>query len=819
MLRRPLTFAYRNLLFGAEADEVWSLYRLRTEPYAGLARARKVELLARLAAFAYAIEADFQLLRVSRAWSVGSYVAGVLATADPRHAHRARLDAYLDGHRALLGECETSRPEVFLAVRLAARRRKSAVTVEAPALRSLSRLLGLRDPRSISRRRLELLLAEEARAFSRVHDYLDCERATTLDVQWLVRRAFSRAVSEPLLDERFAPQALIVEAAADEGGLALRPLEVDVMRLFDAPIDVERRSLRVEADAGESHQTFLTLGALPAETPFPSAQAELLFAPIEAVGFPVDAVFCARYLPNEDAVALARRRIVDADHIYREESHGDHGPSANSAERPQAARELEQYLTSGERPPLLRASISLCVAARSAEQLEERVDQLRREYGSVRLHRPLGEQLRLFVSHLPAQLSPVRDYDDYLLVEQFGAMVPTATHAVGSDTGPYIGHTASGSRQPVLLDLTDAPRSSRPPAVLCAGAPGSGKTVAAQLLAYQAFLRGSRVIDIDPKDDHRIAEVCGLEHVERTVLTPEERYRGMLDPLRIGSAETRGDLAFNFLIDVLPAPVPAAWQTELRIAVDAVAAAGGRACGEVIERLREGNEDARDAARAISVHAGSGLLRLGFASARSEPPAAGSKQLTSITIAHLTVPDPGTPRADFSTEERTGHALLHLLAAYALHLTGADVGRHKTLIFDEAWLLLGTPAGRALLQRINRLGRSQNATPILATQMLGDVADLEALIGAVLAFGVETDDEARRALRLLHLDADDDRLRQELRGYRRGRCLMRDYEGRVAPIQIDVPDAALLAALDTTPRYGDEPAREHSVHSARPAAA
>src|SRR5205807_10064470 len=100
---------------------------------------------------------------------------------------------------------------------------------------------------------------------------------------------------------------------------------------------------------------------------------------------------------------------------------------------------------------------------------------------------------------------------------------------------------------------------------------------------------------------------------------------------------------------------------------------GGRACGDVIELLRDGNDDARDAARAIAVHAGSGLLRLGFATAGQDPPAAGGRQLTSITIAHLTVPDPGTPRADFSTEERTGHALLHLLAAYALHLTGSDL--------------------------------------------------------------------------------------------------------------------------------------------------
>ena len=34
----------------------------------------------------------------------------------------------------------------------------------------------------------------------------------------------------------------------------------------------------------------------------------------------------------------------------------------------------------------------------------------------------------------------------------------------------------------------------------------------------------------------------------------------------------------------------------------------------------------------------------------------------------------------------------------------------------------------------------------------------------------------------------------------RGRCLLRDYEGRIAPVQVDLVDPDLLRALDTTPR-------------------
>src|SRR5206468_5725990 len=155
-----------------------------------------------------------------------------------------------------------------------------------------------------------------------------------------------------------------------------------------------------------------------------------------------------------------------------------------------------------------------------------------------------------------------------------GAMVPTATHAVGARSGLLIGHTFSGSRQPVLFDVTEGSRTSRPPAVLCTGTLGSGKTLTAQLLALHAFIGGSRVIDLDPKGDHRLADVIGGEYVEHVELIAGGAYRGMLDPLRIAPEDLRGELTYSFLNDLLPHPVQPAWQTELRQAVAAVVAAG-----------------------------------------------------------------------------------------------------------------------------------------------------------------------------------------------------------------------------------------------------
>ena len=130
-------------------------------------------------------------------------------------------------------------------------------------------------------------------------------------------------------------------------------------------------------------------------------------------------------------------------------------------------------------------------------------------------------------------------------------------------------------------------------------------------------------------------------------------------------------------------------------------------------------------------------------------------------------------------------ATLKLIAAYAMRLVAGDRSVHKVVLFDEAWFLLASRDGRRLIDRLNRLGRAENATLILATQQLTDVGEIENLIGTRFIFGQETAAEARRALELLGLDPDDRVLVERVRGYRRGRCLMRDIDDRVAELQIE----------------------------------
>lgn len=806
MTATPYWYLRGNLVFRRDGGEVWALYRLAGRSYAGLSIRRKLELKDELEGFAYAIETDFQLLRIARPFSADAYLDRALTTLDsrPGHGHPQRFRALLESDRDRLRRREVVRPEAYLAVRIAGERPSGPLAPLLDLVHRAERALGLRDGALLSQSRLAELDRAETQAYERVYDYLDCERATAKDVEYLVRRAYSRGLGEPRVEERFKPAALTI--TDPDGEARFEPYTHDLLRLHESRVTIEPRRLRVESELGTSHQALLVAGALPEEVPFPSEAAELLYAPLD-LAFPVDAVFTAEWIANRDATRLSKKRKIDADQIENEEASGVHGPSTEAAERSYQARELEQRLGATDRPPLLRAALTLALGAPRPDQLEDRIEQLRRRFGRVELHRPLGEQHRLFSSALPAQPFALPGYKQHLLPDQFAAMVPTAVFHAGSEVGPCIGHTLGEGAQPIQFDLAEACQQNRPPTVLIAGTLGSGKTIALQLLLYHAFLQGSGpIVDVDPKGDHALDRLPGVaERLEVVELSEHERYQGLLDPLRVAPPERRRELTYGFLEAILP-EVPPEWRTELHLAVDRATAREARSCAEVLRELRDGTEEARKLARALEIHSATGLVGLAFGRPGAEPPEVGDAQLVSLRIRGLAelLPRPGGSAADRTESERIAQALLALLGAYGLRLTAADRGRHACLALDEAWALLSDSVGRALCERISRMGRSLNLTPIFATQALGDAEQLEPLVGSLFAFGVETESEARRALALLRLDADDPAAVQRLLSYRRGACWFRDFEGRTAPIQID-PGAELLAALDTSPARTDSP--------------
>jgi hypothetical protein len=811
-MRSPLSLVYGNCVFGAGLDDAWAAFVVPSASYEWLAQdGKRARFLALLGALE-AAGADLQIVRVNRRWDVSGYAREM---GGERHARTRRR--YAAEHAARLEELGAERPVLFFLVSLRDPERDVATYVSRAVerhprewLRDLRRALGPRDRRLLRASELERVRMHADQAHARLADFLDARPASGPELQWLVRRAFCRGLGEePPVDGLHEPRALVFER---NGEALLAPLEGDVLRWMDGWVEHRGRALRIESELGVSWQALLVLGALPEQAEFPGSRVELMFAPVESLPFGLDLSLNARFLPNELALRIARRRIQDADQVMRAEADGEQGASDQGYQRTQQARDLLAYLQSSSRPPLLRATLTLAVGARDEQELEERVEMCRRAYGEIRLHRPLGEQLELFCQHLPGQRTRVVGYDDTLTTEQVAAMMPTATHAAGSQSGFYLGYTLTGSARPVRLHLREGSESDRNTTILSVGALGSGKTTLDQKLKYEGFLLGARIIDCDPKGDHRfhlLPEVA--PHVECITLRPDPALRGVLDPLRVAPEHLRQDTAVSFLRDLLPGRAEPAWETAVVGAVDRVLRrTRAPTCLEVVRALGEGDETDVQVAKTLEVYARSGLTQLGFADPAVRLPPVGHRQVTYLPIRDLPSAQPGVPRAEHSQAERVGEQIVRLIAMFALHLMGAERERLKIFGFDEGWRLLQDPVGRALLVSLQRMGRSELAVPIISTQLvtdtlLGERESLENLLGATFVFGMRSDTEARRALELLGLDPEDRRMRQTLLDFDAGRCLFRDHRGRVEAIQVDVVVPALLRAFSTTP----EPASAH----------
>lgn len=796
---QPLSFVYGNCLMGACG--AWALFRLEPFSYVNLAAESKLDKFSRLVLAIEAISADIQVLRIGRPSDSVTHAAELERKYEGPHsaAHRDYVRA-----QAAMHEDDANDPAVFLAVSLEPPKRDVAGFVAALAERrtrdvapSIRERLHWGRSRMLSARSLERLRVGADEAHARISTFVSARPARAPEVQWLVRRCFCRGVGEPYVDGLQVPQALVFEC---NGAAQIAPLEADVIRWCDSSVEIHGRALRIDSELGTSWQAHLITGALPDRAVFPGARVEVMFAPAESLPFPVDLSLTGRFLPNDLATRLVRRRVQDADEIARAEAVGDQGVSDRGYDRTQDARDLLSYLQTASRPPLLRSALAVAVAATDREELERRVDACRRAFGEVQLHRPFGEQLQLFLQHLPGQRSRVSGYEGVLTPSQVAAMMPAATHAVGSHTGFRLGHTLTGSSHTVLFNPREGSDNNGNTAILSVGALGSGKTTLSQKLAYEAFLLGARIVDCDPKGDHYLHLLADVEpFVDTITLRDSSSLRGVLDPLRVAPAHMRQDAAVSFLCDLLPRRSESSCEAAVLKAVDSVLRRTSvPSSGEVIRALMAGDPVERDVAKTLAVYASRGVTQLGFAEPGQRLPVVGEKQVTYLLIRDLPTPQPGRTKTEYTALERVSEQMVRLIAMFAMQLVAAERSKLKVFVFDEGWRLLGDPVGRTLLGSLQRMGRSELAVPIVSTQLVSDTLvdeaqTLEALAGATFVFGLRSDREAQRALRLLGLEPSDRALRASLLAFERGRCLMRDHRGRVEAVQVELVPRLLRA--------------------------
>ena len=618
----------------------------------------------------------------------------------------------------------------------------------------------------------------------------DARPATAAELRWLVQRAQRRGLAAE--SERESPPA-----RQAWGG--------EVLALLDGVVRNGHRALRLGDEAeGTSLVCSLAFAHMPERMEFPGG-AEWL-AHYDMLDLPVEASVRFRVMAAHEAARQVNRQVArlrdQAEHI-----------AETSAEMPldvqenyEGARELERAVLRGQQP-LIVCWPRLMVSAPTQQQLAARVTDLVEHYRGmgIELVRPGGDQLALFLEAMPGDRLRVRAYEHRMPPVTLAGSMYGASSEVGDRLGPYLGQTAGLARLPVTFDpLLAAPRN-RPTAVSITGAPGSGKTNTALLLAYQARLRGTWVVIVDPKAEATgLAELPGLGRIQRVRL--DASYEGLLDPYQIEREPEEASLLAAELCRIFLPPALAR-EVEARLVTAAAAEAGeGRDASlwGVVDRLDgAGSEAAREAAGALRSVSRMPMARMCFGGDQRQLRL--DDALTVIQFAHLSLPATGTRPEDYAIPERLAVGLMRAVTALAGQLIEAGTpSQPKMLVLDEAWALTSAAEGQRLVERLARTGRSKNTALLLVTQNARDLLDERVTQCLSVRLGCRPGDERelRAMLGLLEVEPSPE-LMTTVSRFAPGECLLRDLEGRVGRVQVDLFPERLREAFDTTPRSAE----------------
>jgi len=503
-------------------------------------------------------------------------------------------------------------------------------------------------------------------------------------------------------------------------------------------------------------------------------------------------------------VRRSQRRMIDQ--IEEEQASGDI-ERAEQTETYHLAQRLEQFIVSGREPLISNCSI---VMARHIEMgvSTTYVDELRNDYG-IELKPLEHRQLAALEETLPCGTTRANPFLQDVSIGMLAYAGLQGFSTLGDSTGVFAGWV-DPEFPPCLLNPLGAPARERPPSMLIAGEPGSGKTMLMQTLAAQISLAGMRVIFINPKG---FDTLDGLLEVvpdgERIGLSEIEREGGFFDPFRFVKQTPEGrqvaaDIATQHILAVLGSRGTAGlgFTQEQEIAL--------------ISGMREAAEQgATCVAHALSFvpdayvreqvlrQASDPLFRLGIAGldGKAPEPFADSSRLLLIEFDRpLDLPEKGVQPSEYTRTQRLAVAAVRLVTRSAMEILGTSGG--GALFVDEAWMFLQSQEGLAALQSLGRLGRSQNILPVFATQrvddLLKDGIDMQTYLSRVFVLQLSDEKEAAAALKLCQLEPRADRiawLRQagpqrleDGKVVRGAMAVHMDLDGRHAAVLISIPE-------------------------------
>jgi hypothetical protein len=715
--------------------------------------------------------------------------------------------------------------EIYLGVQLADR---------ASMAKSAQRLFGKPTRDEVQRVDRDASLVAE----TVVAPGLDGRPVTARELEWLMRRSLALglpapSVLSPVDEDRWETDDL---AELTEG-------VVHETEPFAPTVRLRRRD---PAGRGlERHVAVLTVGRVDElEVPDPAHEPWLVHA--DRLPFAVEWSVRLDVLDGEQALDAVQRKLLivrDMQRHYRD--HDLDEPLALERQARQA-RAIEDQMTSGGDTQGTRVHgwFRIAVSGSTQDQAMERARQVVDSYRKrqVTVAHPKG-QYGLLREFIPGEPLSSTAYRRRMPAMYFAAGVPAASSSLGDRRGPYLGHTCASSRRAVMFDTHFATEVRETSGLVpIVGALGSGKSVLAGLITYEAVRRGITSVMLDPSGPlarlTELPEFAGhARHIDLTsapsgtlnpysvVVQPRpEDYPtpDALEEARTLAAQDRKLLALDVATMLLPPALASAPRTRLLLteAIRSTKGAPQTSLWSVVEHLEQHpDEHARDIAAYLRDMAEMPLSRLFFPTGPQTETLSMDATLTVLTMPGLLLPPPSVPREHWSTSEQMAVPLLHLASWYATRtIYGRPRAERKLVALDETHFLGEWGAGRALFTRLGRDSRKWNTCVLAASQNPADVLGMEVsnFISASFVGRIEDEQVAADALRMLRVPSGvgyegvlarlsprgATNIRSGLREF-----VFRDVDGNVDRMRVDLDHLPhVLAALDTTAPPTERPA-------------
>jgi len=588
---------------------------------------------------------------------------------------------------------------------------------------------------------------------------------------------------------------------------------------------VDGNALKLTNGQETSYVATIPVVSYPKNVSYLHLQEEL-----QNLEFPVDSVYKIRFSTQKGFFSLfsrARNKRKNLGNTVEETAENDDVQKIEVLESHQL---LEDFQEKHDNKELMITYLhTLTITADSLEELNLKFDILfaRLKELEVEVVKAVADRIYLFYK---SRLTEILDNGRESFL-QYGSLrglcenLMFTTKKVGTEIGFPIGRVDNeisswygdfqkaldSSTNIVFSNLLQANKvgikgkETSNPHTAITGSTGNGKSFLTKLLFTYHSLLKTKVLYIDPKAEMKRQYQAVLSKLEAegkfeelqdyiksinfvTLDMKDKKNQGVLDPFSFLQDEAELTELVTVLVgSVLDKDTYIKVQPYLLDSIDKVLER--RKAGEKVGMLQVFDELEKNSKEEVET-AGYFLKRISRNSLLSLCFSDGSQNVlkvdNKITIVEITGLDmpKGTDKDEMTETQLRSLTVMYSLTYFCAIFGEREKDKETMLFLDEAWQIMSTPAGRQVVNRIKRTGRSFNNFLVLVTQSVKDLKTSEDGTGFGTVFAFPENSETGAILEHLRVE-DDDLSRAWLENQTMGQCIYYDTFGRKERITVD----------------------------------